>query len=64
MNAQIKEPAVPVEVAGEVAKFLIEKYGPHADSPIVLEGLWLSMQMVGGPRTAAAVIRYCALKVA
>lgn len=58
-----KEPKVPVEVAGEVSQLLIEKYGQHINNPVVLEGLLLAMQMVGGPKKAAQVVSYCAFKL-
>lgn len=51
------------EVATEVSAFLTEKYGGNASSADVLEGLWLAMQMVGGPEAAARTISYCSVKV-
>lgn len=59
-----KEPVMPMEVAGEVTQFLLGKYGQHVESSVVLEGLLLSMQMLGGPRNAAQVVNYCAIKAA
>ncbi|MBP9101476.1 MAG: hypothetical protein KBF68_08925 [Nitrosomonas sp.] len=52
-----------LEVANAVTQFLTEKYGKDIDHPLVLEGLFLSMQMVGGPVAAARTISYCVPKV-
>ena len=61
MNEENKDPH-HLEVAIEVTEFLKQKYGKDIDDPAVLEGMWLAMQMVGGPRSAAAVINYCSVK--
>lgn len=63
-SLDFKEPQMPLEVGQEVLQLLLEKYGQYADSPTVLEGLLLSMQMLGGPIAAANIIRYCAIKLA
>ncbi len=62
MTEKCKEPNYLL-VAGELATFLAEKYGENVKDPEVLEGMWIAMQMVGGPRLAAQVIGYCSVKV-
>lgn len=52
-----------LEVAEEVTKFLKETYGENASDGEVLEGLWLAIQMVGGPGRAAMLMRSYAFKV-
>lgn len=62
MSTECKETNY-LEVAGEVTKFLTEKYGKNVIDPEILEGMWLAMQMVGGPAAAARTIGYCSVKV-
>lgn len=62
-ETDFKEPAMPLEVGQELLQFLLGKYGQYVDSATVLEGLLLTMQMIGGPKRAATVIRYCAVTV-
>ena len=62
MSTECKE-ANYLEVAEEVTKFLTEKYGKNVIDPEILEGMWLAMQMVGGPANAARTIGYCSVKV-
>lgn len=52
------------EVAESVRDFMVSHFGVEAESPSAIEGMWLAMQMVGGPQQAAQVVSYCALKVA
>lgn len=54
-----KVPYSSREVAMEVARFLLEKYGDNCTDPSVMPGMWLAMQLVGGPIDAAATLRQC-----
>ena len=54
----------PLTVASAVVEFVVSEFGEDADSPAALEGIFLAMQMVGGPRYAAEVIGYCSVKSA
>jgi hypothetical protein len=51
-----------MEVASVIVECIAEKYGEKFQDPAVLEGIYLSMQMIGGPRQAARVINECAIK--
>lgn len=62
MSEKCKGPKY-LEVAEDVTKFITEKYGESVIDPQVLEGMWLAMQMVGGPEAAARTISYCSVKV-
>lgn len=62
MSEKCKEPSY-LEIAEEVTKFLTEKYGENVIVPEILEGMWLAMQMIGGPAAAARTIVYCSVKV-
>lgn len=52
-----------LEVGVKITEFVLTNYGENIDDPAVLEGMVLAIQMVGGPKLAAQVIRYCSLKV-
>lgn len=43
-----------MDVASKVAEFVAKTYREDMNSAEVLEGMWLAMQMVGGPKNAAA----------
>jgi hypothetical protein len=60
MADSVRVPGVR-DVASRVEKFLEDNYGEAIDHPNVSEGLWLAMQLAGGPHQAAAVMRYCGL---
>ncbi|MBL8499586.1 MAG: hypothetical protein JNL77_03215 [Nitrosomonas sp.] len=62
MSTECKE-ANYLKVAEEVTKFLSEKYGGNLTDPEILEGMWLAMQMVGGPKMAAIAMRSYVFKV-
>lgn len=48
------------DVATAVTTFVEFRYGENCHSDLaVLEGLWLAMQMIGGPGPAAVALRYC-----
>ena len=50
-------------VAMQVCAFLQEK-GFDGSNPVVLEGLFLALQMTGGPAAAARVVGYCSVRSA
>lgn len=54
----------PRDVALRVVKFVEDHYGENADHLSVSEGLWLAMQLLGGPNQAAAALRYCGVNFA
>ncbi len=54
----------PRDVALRVAKFVDDHYGEMAGHPNTLEGLWMAMQLVGGPFEAAKAMRYCGVNFA
>lgn len=56
-------PDDPTDVACVVTQFITEKYADAADSPAVIQGLWLAMQMLAGPAEAARLLRECALNL-
>lgn len=45
-----------MDVALKVAECVAKTYREDMNSAEVLEGMWLAMQMVGGPKNAAAVV--------
>lgn len=51
-----------MDVALKVAECVAKTYREDMNSAEVLEGMWLAMQMVGGPKNAAAVERNDAQK--
>ena len=62
MNNEKKPVRFPIEVASALTTFIVTEFGEDADSPVVMEGIFLAMQMVGGPRQAAEVIGYCSVR--
>lgn len=52
------------EIAVMVAAFVEDHCGQNCSDPAVLDGMWLAMQMVGGPGPAAAAMRYCGVNFA
>lgn len=59
-----ERPAHPRIVAQEVADFVTARWPECAlGDSLIVEGLLLAMQMVGGPSGAANVIGYCTPKL-
>lgn len=58
-----KQPS-PRDVALYIESCLRDFYGENVDCPQISEGLWLAMQLVGGPQQAANVMRYCGVNFA
>jgi hypothetical protein len=52
-----------LDVALGVHDYVLQHFGDCGTNPEVLEGMWLAMQMLGGPVEAARVIRCCAIEV-
>jgi hypothetical protein len=51
------ETNISQEVALSVKEFVDSKWDGR--DPAVLEGIWLSMQLVSSPKEASTVINYC-----
>lgn len=58
-----KKDILCMEVASKIVECIAENYGENFQDPEVLEGIFLSMQMIVGPRKAAQVINSCSIKV-
>ena len=46
------------EIAVMVAAYVEDHCGQDPSDPAVLDGMWLAMQMIGGPGPAAAALRH------
>lgn len=57
------EDIICMEVASKIVECIAENYGENFQDHEVLEGIFLAMQMIGGPRKAAQLINSCSVKV-
>ena len=64
MKKNIDECIQVTKTALLIGEFVQDLMGEESGSPDVTEAMWMAMQLLGGPKQAAQVVSYCALKVA